>query len=136
MVRPSRFSSVPTFCGEIRQRRLVAQLAAQRFARGFELASDAAHAARPGVAAKRVDHRASNAPLGKRLELDAAALVEPMGGVDQSDDAVLHQVSHINRVGHRRRHAAGERFHERQSVNDATALGGGHWLGAHFVFGS
>ncbi len=99
--------------GQIRQRRLVAQLAAKRLARGLELASDAADAAGPGVAAKRVDHRAPNAPLGKGLELDAAPLVEAVGGIDQADDAVLHQVAHINGVRHRRRHAAGECFDKR-----------------------
>jgi hypothetical protein len=59
-----------------------------------------------------------------------------MGGVDQSDHAVLNKVSNVDRVGHGRRHSACESFHERQSVNDATALSGRHWLGAHFVFGS
>ena len=58
--------------GQIGQRRLVSQLAAQRLARGVELAALAADAARPGVAAQRVDHRAADAPLGEGLELDAA----------------------------------------------------------------
>ena len=122
--------------GQVRKRRFVAQLAAQRLARRLELASHAANAPRPRVTAKRVDHRASNAPFGEGLKLDASCLVESMGGVDQSDHAVLNKVSHVNRVGHRRRHAACESFHEGQSVNDATALSGRHWLGAHFVFGS
>ena len=112
--------------GEIGQRRLVAQLATQRLARRLELASHAAHAARPGVAAKRVDHRAANASLGEGLELDAAPLVKAVGGVDQPDDAVLHQVSHVNRMRHGRGHAARERFDKRQSGDDATALGGWH----------
>jgi hypothetical protein len=79
---------------------------------------------------------APDAPLRERLEFDAAAFVKPVGGVDEADHAVLYQVSHINRVGHGRRHSASERLHERQSVHDSTTLGGGHCLGAHFVFGS
>ena len=76
MVRPRRFSSEPDLGGEVGQRRLAAQLAAQLLARGLELAALAANAARPGVLAQRVDHRAADAPLGEGLELDAARLVE------------------------------------------------------------
>jgi hypothetical protein len=60
----------------------VAQFASQCFAGGFQLASDAADTARPGIAAKRVNHCSSNAPLSECFEFDAAGLVEPMGGVD------------------------------------------------------
>ena len=59
--------------GEVGERRLGAELAAQLLARRLELAALTAHAARPGVAAQRVDHRAAHAALGERLELDAAA---------------------------------------------------------------
>jgi len=50
----------------------VAQRGAEFFARRFELAPDAAHAARPGVLAQRVDHRAADATLGEGLELDTS----------------------------------------------------------------
>ena len=76
MVRLRRFSSDADLGGEVGQRRLAAELAAQLLARGLELAPLAAHAARPGVLAQRVDHRAAHAPLGEGLELDAAVLVE------------------------------------------------------------
>ena len=108
--------------GEIGQRRLGAQLAAQLFARGLELAADAADAARPRVAAQRVDHRAAHAPLGKGLELDAAVLVEPVRRVDETEHAVLHEVAEVDRVRHRRRHAPGERFDERQTRDDSFLL--------------
>ena len=112
-------------------RRLVAQLAPQRFARRVELAALAADAARPGVAPQRVDHRAAHAPLGEGLELDAALLVEPVRGVDQAEDAVLHEVADVDRVRHRRRHAARERFDKREAGDDAAILTGGDGLGAH-----
>ena len=117
--------------GQIGHRRLVSELAAQRFARRVELAALTAHAARPRIAAQRVDHRAANAPLGEGLELDAAVLVEAVRGVDQADHAVLHEIADVDRVRHRRRHAAGERFDERQTGDDAAILTGGNRLGAH-----
>ena len=58
--------------------------------------------ARPRIAAQRVDHRASHAALRKRLELDPARVVETIRCVDQADDAILHQISNVDRVGHRR----------------------------------
>ena len=71
IVRPSRVSSDPTRGREVRQRGLVAELAAQLLAGGLELPAHAAHAAGPGIAAQRVDHGAAHAPLGEGLELDA-----------------------------------------------------------------
>ena len=62
---------------EIGERRLGAELAPQLLARGFELPALAANAARPGIAAERVDHRAADPALGKGFELDAARFVEP-----------------------------------------------------------
>ena len=123
MVRLRRFSSEPTRGGQVGHRRLVPELAAQLLARGLELAALAADAARPGVLAQRVDHRAADAPFGEGLELDAAVLVEAVGGVDQADHAVLDQVADVDRVRHRGRHAAGERFDERQAGDDATGSG-------------
>ena len=125
IVRLRRFSSDPTRAAEIGHRRLVAELAAQRFAGGVELAPLAPHAARPGVAPERIDHRAAHAPFGERLELDAAVLVESMRRVDQPEDAVLHQVADVDRVGHRGGHPAGKRLDERQAGDDATVLAGG-----------
>ena len=82
--------------GQIRHRRLVPQLAAQRLAGGIELAALAANAARPRIPAQRVDHRAADAPLGECLELDAALLVEPVRGVDQPQHAVLNQIADVD----------------------------------------
>ena len=94
--------------GQVGQRRLGAELAAQLLARGLELAADAADAARPGVAAERVDHRAAHPALGERLELDAPRLVEAVRGVDEPEHAVLDEVAQVDRVRHGRRHAAGQ----------------------------
>ena len=74
IVRLRRFSSDPTRAARSAMRRLVAELAPQRFARRVELAPLAANAARPGVAPQRVDHGAADPPLGKRFELDARDL--------------------------------------------------------------
>jgi len=82
--------------GEIGERRLVSERRAQLLARGFELATHAAHAARPGILAERVDHRAADAPLGEGLELDAARIVEAVRGVDQPDHAVLHEIAEVD----------------------------------------
>ena len=112
--------------GQVRQRRLASQFAAQRLARGLELAALTTDAARPGVLAKRVDHRATHAALGKRLELDATVRVEAVGRVNQADDAILHEVADINRVRHRGRHAAGKGLDKRKTGNNAlTRVGGG-----------
>ena len=108
IVRPRRFSSEPTFAARSASDGSQPELAAQLLARGFQLAALTADAARPGVLAQRVDHRAADAPLGERLELDAARLVEAVRGVDQTDDAVLDEIADIDRVRHRGRHAAGE----------------------------
>jgi hypothetical protein len=108
--------------GQVGQRRLAAQLAAQRFASGLELTTLSAHATRPGVLAKGVDHGATHPPLGKGLELDAPVLIEAIGRVDEPNDAVLHQVADINRMRHGGRHPAGKSLDERQAGNDAMAL--------------
>jgi len=71
-----------------------------------------ADAAWPGIFPQRVDHRPANAPLGKGLELDAAGFVKAVGGINQPDNPVLDQVADVNRLRHRRRHAARELFHE------------------------
>jgi len=103
----------------------VPQAGAQFLARGFQLAPDAPHAARPGVLAQRVDHRAANATLGERLELDAARVIKTMRRVDQPDDAVLHQVAEIDRMRHGRRHSTRERLNKRQSRFDSVGVTGG-----------
>ena len=108
--------------GQVGHRRLVSQLASQRFARRVELAALAADAARPRVFAERIDHRAAHAPFGERLELDAAILVEAVRRVDQADHAVLDQVADVDRIRHRRRHAPRERFDERQAGDDAAVV--------------
>ena len=118
--------------GKVGHRRLVAELAAQRFARRVELAALAADAARPGVLAERVDHRAANAPFGERLELDPAIFVEAVRGVDQTEHAVLDEITDVDRVRHRGGHAPSKRFDEWNSGDDAMfPIGGGDRLGAH-----
>ena len=122
--------------GEVRERRLGTELAPQFLARRFELAALTPDAARPRVATKRVDHRAANAALGKRLELDAAVFVEAAGGVDQADHPVLHQVAQLDRVRHGRGDATRERFHERKTCGDALTMTGGEWLTLHLIVSS
>ena len=131
MVRPRRASSEPTRFGEIGERRLGAELAAQLLARRLELAALAAHAARPGVAPERVDHRAADAALGEGLELDAARFVEAEGRVDQAEHAVLHQVAELDRVRHRRGDATRQRLHEGKAGGDAITLTGDERLTLH-----
>jgi len=111
--------------GQVRERRLAPHLAAQLFAGRLELAALAAHAARPGILAKGIDHGAPDATLGKGLELDAPRLVEPVGGVDQADHPVLDQVTNVDRVRHGGGYPAGKLLHERQSVDDARVRFGG-----------
>jgi hypothetical protein len=114
-------------------RRLVAEFSPQRCARCVEFAPLAAHAARPGVAPQRVNHGAAHPPLGKRLELDSAILVEPVRGIDQADDAVLYEIADVDGVGHGCRHASRERFDKRDARDDSTIVVGGNGLGAHVV---
>jgi len=98
----------------------VPQLGAELLARGLQLAPDPAHAARPRVLAERVDHGPADPPLGKGLELDPTAVVEAMGGVDETDDAVLDQVAQVDRMRHRRRHPSRQCLHEGQSSLNAV----------------
>jgi hypothetical protein len=98
MVRSRRASSVPTRAQDPPSS-VGAELAAQRFARGFELAADTADAARPGVAAQRVDHRATHSAFGKGLELDAAGLVIAVGGIHQTEHAILDEVARSMECG-------------------------------------
>src|SRR5262249_42600803 len=117
-------------------RRFVSQLAAERFTRGIELAALAADAARPRVSAQRVDHRATHAPFGKRLELDSAIRIEAMRRVDQSKHAVLDQVADVDRVGHRGGHAARECLDKRQAGDDTAVLSGSDRLDTHSMCSS
>jgi len=118
--------------GEVGQRRLVAERQAQLLAGGLELTAHAAHTTRPGVLAERVDHRAAHATLGEGLELDAARFLEALGGVDEANDPVLHQVAQVDRVRHGGGHSTGQCFHEGEPGFDAGvdlfgSLLGGHW---------
>jgi len=110
--------------GEVRQRRLVPELGPELLPCGLQLATHTPDAARPGVLSQGVDHGTANATLGKGLELDPAAAVEPLGGVDEPDHAVLDEVSQVNRMRHRRRHSPGKGFDERQSGFHAVGCGG------------
>ena len=122
IVRSRRASSDADALGQIGQRRLGAELAAQLLARRFEFAAHAAHATRPGVAAQGVDHGAANAAFGEGLELDAPRLVEPVRRIDQAEHAVLDEVAQVDRMRHRRRHAPCERLHEWQARLDSILL--------------
>ena len=107
------------------------QLPAQLLAGRVQLPALAADAAGPGVLAQRVDHRTANAPFGERLELDAAIFVEAMGGIDEADHPILHEIPDVDRVRHRRGHASGKRLDKRQAIDDAAILAGGERLGVH-----
>jgi len=72
----------PDLGGQVGQRRLAAEFAAQLLAGSFQLTALTAHATRPGILAERVDHRPADAPLGEGLELDAAVLIEAVGRID------------------------------------------------------
>jgi hypothetical protein len=56
----------------------------------------APHAARPGIFAKGIDHRAPDTTFGERLELDPPRLVEAVGRVNQTDDAILNEIPDID----------------------------------------
>ncbi|OFW14312.1 MAG: hypothetical protein A3F70_08290 [Acidobacteria bacterium RIFCSPLOWO2_12_FULL_67_14] len=119
----------PDLGRQVRQRRLAAELPAQLLARRFELPPLPPDAARPCILAQRVDHRAADPPLGKRLELDAARFVKPVRRVDEANHPVLHQVPDIDGVRHGRRNAPCELFDERERGNHAPlglASGGTH----------
>jgi hypothetical protein len=104
-------------------------LAAQLLARRFELTALPADAARPGILPQGVDHGTTNAALGEGLELDAPRFIEPMSGVDQPDDAVLDEVTDIDRMRHGGRHPAGELLNERDGSENARVVGA--WLRTH-----
>ncbi|MGC4082448.1 MAG: hypothetical protein QM736_10165 [Vicinamibacterales bacterium] len=111
----------------------MSQLATQRFACRVELAALAANAARPRILAERVDHRPAHATLGEGLELDASRFIEAVGGIDETKDPVLDEVADVNRVRHRRRHAAGQRFNKWQAGHDSAVLSGGSGLNGHLL---
>ncbi|BCS36094.1 hypothetical protein TBR22_A53310 [Luteitalea sp. TBR-22] len=108
--------------GQVGQRRLGASGRPKRFTRRLELTADAADAARPGVAAERVDHGATDPALGKGLEADAATLVIPVHGVDEAEHAVLHEVADVDARRHGGRDATGQGFHERPAGDYPTLL--------------
>lgn len=109
-------------------------MAAARAARAApELTALTANATRPCILTKGVDHRATNAALGKGLEFDAARFVEPVGCVDQANDTVLHEVPNINRMGHRRCHAASQLLDERKMGKDARIFFALTLTGAHLI---
>ncbi len=100
-------------CREVRQGRLMAQFSAQFLASGFELPALTTHATRPGVLAEGINHRAPNTTFGERLELDPARLVEAVGRVNQTNDAVLNEIPNVDGVGHRGGNATGKLLDER-----------------------
>jgi len=113
---------------QVRDRRLAAVLATQLLASGFELTPLAADAAGPRVLSERVDHRAADAAFGERLELDPARLVEAVRRVDETEDAILHEIPQVDRVRHRRRHSPGQRLYEGKSCDDPVIRRGSDGL--------
>jgi hypothetical protein len=111
----------------------VPKLTAQRFARSIELAPLAAHAPGPRVLAQRVDHGAPHAPLCESFEFDAAIFVKTVRCIDQSDHAVLNQITDIDRVGHRRCHSSRERFDKGKAGDDPAGLTGRNRLNTHLM---
>jgi len=107
--------------GQLGQRGLVSQPLAQRHSRRFNVAADAAHTARPGVLAQRVDHRATDAAFGEGFELDAPCVIEALCGINQSEHSVLDQIAHLDRVRHRRGHAPRQGLNERKAGRHAVA---------------
>jgi len=116
---------------EVGHRRLAAEFPSQVFASRLQLASHAADAAGPRIAAQGVDHRAPHAAFGKRLELDAAVFVVAVRGIDQADHPVLDQVAKVDRVWHRGGDTPGERLDEGHAGGDAFTLGLGNGLALH-----
>ena len=128
IVRLRRFSSIPSLAARSAIEGSYPSSRRSCLARGFELASLATDAARPGVLAKRVNHRAADAALGKRLELDAARLVEAVRRVDETEDAILNEIAEVDRVRHRGRHSPGERLYERKPCDDPVVGRGSYGL--------
>jgi len=103
---------------KIGERGLVTKLQTKPLARGLEFPAHSAHAARPRIFAKRVDHRAANSAFGKGLELDASSFIEALGRINQTDDSVLDEIAQINRMRHGGGHAPRQRFDEWQASLD------------------
>jgi hypothetical protein len=91
----------------------VAQFSTQLHTSGFGLAALTTDAARPGVLQEGINHRAPNTTFGERLELDPARLVEAVGCVNQTNDAVLDEIPNVDGMGHRGGNATGKLFDER-----------------------
>jgi len=115
----------PELVGKIRQRWLVSQLTPELLARRFEFTPLAAHASRPCIFSQRVNHCPAYTALGKGLELDASSLIESVGGINQSDHAVLDEISDIDGMRHRRGHATGKLLNERYTCDNSRVLGAG-----------
>jgi len=110
--------------------RFVAELAAELLARGLQLAALTADAARPGILTQRVDHRSADSALREGLEFDTPGLVKAMSRVDQANDAILDEVTDIDRVRHGRRNTAGKLFNEGYARDDSRMITDGLLLGA------
>jgi len=108
--------------GQVCERRFASVLAPQRFTRRLELASLAPHATWPGILTQGVNHRTADAPLGERLELDAALLIETARRINETDDAVLDEVADINRMWHRRRDTPGKLLDEGDAEKNARVF--------------
>jgi len=91
----------------------MAQFSPQLFTSGLELAPLTTDPTRPGVFAESIDHRAPDTTFGERLELDPSRLVEAVGCVNQTDDAILDEVPNIDGMGHCGCNATGKLLDER-----------------------
>jgi len=93
---PESFFVGTQLCGQVGQGRLASELAPELLPGGLELPALTPDAARPCILAERVDHRATNSTLGKRLELDAASLVKAVSCVDEADDSILDKIADVD----------------------------------------
>jgi len=107
--------------GQLGQRGLVTQTLAQGHPGRFDLATDTAHPAGPGILPQRVNHGAADAAFRKGLELDTPRFIEPLRRINQTQHTVLHQVTNLDRVGHRRSHAARQCLDEWKAGSDTVA---------------
>jgi hypothetical protein len=89
------------------------QLPSKLLTSGLELSPLPANAAWPGILPEGIDHRAADTTFGERLELDASRLVEAVGCVNQTDDAILDEIPNIDGMGHRGCDATGKLLDER-----------------------
>ena len=131
MVRPRRASSDPTRAamsasdGSAPSSRRSCSRAASISRRWRRTPRGQASRRSASIIAPRTRRSAKVSNLMPRVFVEAA------GRVDEPQHAVLDQVVQLDRVRHRRRHAAGERFDEGQTGGNSITLAGGERLALH-----